>query len=70
MTYYMENGYKVSQTQVLCSAAGYYIGRTYIDNELGGAELPYDRQSVEYYRTHEEAQSALDNGTYTVRHNI
>jgi len=66
----MENGYKVSPLQVLHSAAGYYIGRTYIDHELFDAELPYDRQSVEYYRTEEEAQSALDNSTYTIRYNI
>lgn len=42
------------------SAAGFYIGCER-DNQ------PYSRESVEYYRTPELAQEALDTGAWTQR---
>lgn len=45
--------------QVLKSAAGWYIG-TWDDG-------PYSRESVEYYAMQDEAQAALDSGTWTQR---
>lgn len=53
-----ENGLTVSQTQVLMSNAGYYIGHTYHDTEFD-AWLPYDRISG-YFPTREHAQKVLD----------
>ncbi|CIM47266.1 hypothetical protein [Escherichia coli] len=46
--------------QVLRSVCGYYIG-TQCD------EGPVSRESVEYYRDHEQAAQALENGTWTQR---
>lgn len=43
--------------QVLCSAAGYYIG--FFCPECG----PYSRESG-YFRSHEEAKTALNSGFY------
>jgi len=43
--------------QVLCSAAGYYVG--FFCSHCG----PYSRESG-YYATHEEAEHALNNGSY------
>lgn len=40
------------------SAAGYYIGRTYIDEEYFGAELPYSRDTG-YFPTKEDAEEYL-----------
>jgi hypothetical protein len=54
----------LSESKVLHSAAGYYIGREY--NE-GYGWMPYSRESVEYYQTHEEAEKALREKSYTVR---
>ena len=48
---------KTLKIQVLRSGAGYYIG--FFCNNCG----PYSRESG-YYKTPEEAQRALDNGTY------
>ena len=45
---------------VLRSVRGYYIG-TRCD------EGPVSRESVEYYRDHEQAAQALENGTWTQR---
>lgn len=45
--------------QVLQSAAGFYIG-TY-------DEGPYSRESVEYFPTREDAETALQMGTWTQR---
>ncbi len=50
------------EVQVLHSAAGYYIGT--VDEEDG---FPNCRLSVEYYKTRELAQSALDNRTFIER---
>jgi len=44
--------------QVLCSAAGYYIG--FFCPECGG---PYSRESG-YFRSREEADRALNSGFY------
>lgn len=46
--------------QVLRSVCGYYIG-TQCD------EGPVSRESVEYYRNHEQAAQALESGTWTQR---
>jgi len=43
--------------QLLCSAAGYYIG--FFCPECG----PYSRESS-YFRSREEAEKALNNGFY------
>lgn len=52
---------RISSLKVMRSAAGYYIGRSTADG------APYSRDSLEYWRTAEEAQSALDNDTWTRR---
>ncbi|EPY1819050.1 hypothetical protein ACXABR_001427 [Escherichia coli] len=52
-------GYTLS-LQVLSCVRGYYIG-TQCD------EGPVSRESVEYYRGHEQAAQALENGTWTQR---
>ncbi|EFB4050133.1 hypothetical protein [Escherichia coli] len=52
-------GYTLS-LQVFSSVRGYYIG-TQCD------EGPVSRESVEYYRGHEQAAQALENGTWTQR---
>jgi hypothetical protein len=56
-------GLKKLSLQVLHSAAGFYIG-TFDD------EGPCTRESVEYYLTHEAAQLALDQDTWTQRSNL
>ncbi len=50
--------------QVLKSAAGYYIGDLYYDEEMKGY-FPYSRDSQEYWATREEAQHALDNDLWS-----
>lgn len=45
--------------QVLKSNAGFYIGT--FDSEEG----PCSRESVEYFRTREQAQMALNDSTWT-----
>lgn len=60
------DGVTVSKLQVLRSAAGYYIGRESLDEEFD-VWVPYYRLSVEYYRTYDEAQEALDTKTFTER---
>ncbi|CGT98985.1 Uncharacterised protein [Salmonella enterica subsp. enterica serovar Typhi] len=52
-------GYTLS-LQVLSSVRGYYIG-TQCDEGL------VSRESVEYYRGHEQAAQVLENGTWTQR---
>tara|TARA_R100000808_G_C2144027_1_gene151788 strand:- start:1529 stop:1714 length:186 start_codon:yes stop_codon:yes gene_type:complete len=56
----------ISQSRVLKSSAGYYIGKTYLDEDMN-TELPYSRDSQEYYATKELAEDALINDTYTTR---
>lgn len=60
MTKFIENkqGYKVSERQVLRSAAGWYIGRTYYDDDMQ-CELPWSRES-EYLETVTDAQEYLN----------
>ena len=48
------------QLEVLRSAAGYYVGT---QCRCG----PYTRESEEYYRSREEAERALREGTWTIR---
>lgn len=48
----------ISELKVMKSAAGFYLGRSYRDEECGGAELPYSRNSG-YFATREEAEAAL-----------
>ena len=57
---------QVSAFKVLRSGAGYYIGTTYIDHDVG-AELPYSRESVEYWQHYEDARRALVEGAWTPR---
>ena len=52
---------KELELQVCKSAAGFYVGT--MDPMLG----PVSRESVEYYRTNDEAHSALINNTFTQR---
>lgn len=59
-------GDRVSVLQVLRSAAGYYIGRTYLDAECDMAEFPYSRESG-YYATHDQADAELSVMAFTVR---
>jgi hypothetical protein len=59
------HGDPVSNLMVMQSAAGYYIGREYWDTEFQFPG-PYSRESG-YYRTREEAQSALQSGDWEVR---
>lgn len=49
--------------QVLKSAAGYYIGSLYYDEEMQGY-YPYDRDSGCYWNTREEAEEAFISGIY------
>jgi len=46
----------ISMLKVMESAAGFYLGHTYIDQDLG-MELPYDRQTD--YMSEEEAKHML-----------
>ena len=56
-----ENSDDTLPLQVLSSAAGFYIGT--FDPQQG----PVSRASVEYWPTHDRAQTAFDNGTWTAR---
>lgn len=59
------NAARYSDVQVLQSAAGWYVGTTFTEEE--GYETPGSRESEEYYATQAEAQAALDNDTFTQR---
>lgn len=48
------------RVEVLESAEGFYIGTR-------GEELPFSRESVEYYSRRTEAERALTKGTWTQR---
>jgi hypothetical protein len=50
---------KELEVQVLKSAAGWYVG-TWEDG-------PYSRESAEYFRTQQEAETALETGAWTQR---
>ena len=61
------NGDPVTELMVLCSAAGYYLGRLYQDQEFEDLPwFPYSRES-EYYATEREAQADLDAMSFEVR---
>lgn len=47
--------------QVLRSAAGYYLGTSNED------DFPVSRESVEYFKTQEQAEQALASGNWTQR---
>lgn len=47
----------VSELKIMKSAAGYYVGRSYQDEESGG-EFPYSRESG-YFRTRAEAERSI-----------
>lgn len=51
------------EVQVLQSAAGFYIG-TFSD------EGPFTRESVEYFKTRDQAVAALRDGRWTQRDNV
>jgi hypothetical protein len=55
--FYSEESEKISEVKVLKSAAGYYIGHLYLDNDMK-VWLPYDRLSG-YYVTKEDAAEDL-----------
>ena len=48
----------ISEIQVMKSAAGYYVGHSYTDPELGFPE-PYDRKS-DYFKSEAEAKKYLE----------
>lgn len=59
-----------SDLMVLKSAAGYYIGTTYIHDENSptpGLVEPGSCDSFEYYATEAEAQTALETKSWTQR---
>lgn len=49
----------ISETKVLRSAAGYFIGHEYQDRDFEGMWLPYDRISG-YYANRKQAEIDLD----------
>lgn len=56
---------KITDSMVLKSNAGYYIGRLCNDPEIGITEtvIPYSRESG-YYPTHAAAQADLETNNY------
>ena len=59
------DGDRVSDLQVMKSGAGYYIDRSYWDEEFG-FEGPYSRESG-YFPTYEAAEIELDLNNWEVR---
>lgn len=59
------DGERVSDLKVMKSAAGWYIGRSYWDQEFG-FDGPYSRESG-YYGDPMQAQEELDQMTFEVR---
>lgn len=57
---------KISELKVMKSNAGFYIGKSIYDDYMK-MDLPYSRNSIEYYGTKEEAQIALQTKSYTER---
>ena len=55
-----------TELKVCKSNAGYYVGTEYYDEDCG-MYLPNSRNSVEYYATYLDADTALSNGSYTRR---
>ncbi|QEA38662.1 hypothetical protein FGL86_05960 [Pistricoccus aurantiacus] len=58
---YRELGW-VLPVEVLRSAAGFYLGTSNED------DFPVSRESVEYFKTQEQAEQALNSGNWTQRH--
>lgn len=54
----MSEPYKITDAQVLRSAAGWYIGSLYWDGGMD-AWLPWTRYSAGYFATEAEAEAAL-----------
>ena len=54
---------KISKTMVMESAAGFYLGQAYLEEDMPGdpndGGMPYCRES-DYFKTWEMAQSYLD----------
>lgn len=57
-------GGKITPLIVMRSRHGYYLGRAEVST---GYPMPYSRESVEYFVRKEDAQHALDSGTWTQR---
>lgn len=57
---------QVSEPIVMKSNAGFYVGRAYYDEELGGAWLPYSRET-DYFKHREDAEKYL---AYITKHNM
>lgn len=55
---------KTTDLQVCKSAAGYYIGILYWDYDFQ-YNIPYSRESLEYYTTKEDAEKALAYRSFT-----
>jgi len=62
---HLVGGDPVSKLKVMKSGAGWYIGRSYFDQEFG-FEGPYSRESG-YFVSKESAQSGLDEDSYVFR---
>ena len=56
----------ISALKVCKSNAGYYIGKELYDENYN-MHMPYSRNSVEYYATRADADTALSNNSYTRR---
>jgi hypothetical protein len=54
----VHDGFTITETKVLHSNAGYYIGHEYYDEEMQ-MWCPYDRITG-YYPTRQEADDAMD----------
>ena len=56
--------FPISEDLVMKSAAGWYIGQVCKDPDIGGAIVPYDRESI--YGTKEEARKWLASGRWPI----
>ena len=52
----------ISEQQVMRSGAGWYIGRSYIDENYPDLPMPYSRESG-YFASEQEAEEALSSIT-------
>lgn len=52
----------ISEQKVMRSGAGWYVGRSYIDEEYPNLPMPYSRDSG-YYSSEKEAEEALSSIT-------
>ena len=51
------------------SAAGFYVGTRYFDATLG-FEVPFTRESTEYWPTEKQAQTANATGAWTQKRSL